>query len=81
LSKIWRFHVHLRRPEGRVRACPLSSSEQPRAFNQVALAVVRRCFFDRSRAELDRRGRCYTLVSGEGEQRWMNALEAIREAS
>lgn len=44
-------------------------------------AAERRRFFDRSRAELDRRCLPYALVSGEGEQRWINALEAIRQAS
>ena len=41
----------------------------------------RRRFFDLSRAELDRRRLPYALVSGQGEQRYLAALEAIRRAS
>ena len=38
----------------------------------------RRRFFDLSRAELERRKLPYALVTGEGERRYLNALEAIR---
>ncbi len=40
----------------------------------------RQRFFDLSRAELDRRNLPYALVSGQGEQRYHAALEAIRRA-
>ena len=43
-------------------------------------AEARRRFFDLSRAELDRRGLPYALITGEGERRYWNALEAIRRA-
>ena len=42
--------------------------------------AARHRFFDRSRAELDRRGLRYKLVSGTGERRWLSALDAIRQA-
>lgn len=41
---------------------------------------ARRRFFDRCRAELERRGVPYALVSGRGEQRYMNAVRAIERA-
>ena len=41
---------------------------------------ARRRFFDRSRAELERRGVRWALVSGEGSRRYGNALAAIKEA-
>lgn len=40
----------------------------------------RRRFFDLSRAELERRGLRWALVSGEGEARWESVLRAV-EAS
>jgi NadR type nicotinamide-nucleotide adenylyltransferase len=40
----------------------------------------RRQFFELSKAELDRRGVRYAIVSGEGEARYRNALRAIEEA-
>ena len=43
-------------------------------------AEARQRFFDLSRAELDRRNLPYALVSGQGERRYHNALEAIRRA-
>jgi len=43
-------------------------------------AASRRRFFDLSRAELDRRGVAYALVSGQGELRYLNALKAIERA-
>lgn len=41
---------------------------------------ARRRFFDRSRAELDRRGVRWALVSGEGEARFEAAVAAIKAA-
>ena len=41
----------------------------------------RRAFFDQSRAELDRRGVPWALVSGTGDARWMSALDAISRLS
>ncbi|MEH3047799.1 AAA family ATPase [Sphingomonas adhaesiva] len=43
-------------------------------------AEDRRRFFDRSRAELDRRGVRWAIVSGEGACRYRSALRAIRAA-
>lgn len=40
----------------------------------------RREFFERSRAELDRRGLAYALVGGAGEVRFQNALALLGEA-
>jgi len=40
----------------------------------------RQRFYDLSRAELDRRGVRWVLVTGQGEQRLANALAAIRAA-
>ena len=40
----------------------------------------RQRFFDLCKAELDRRGVRWALVSGQGERRWLNTLEAIRRA-
>ncbi|MGI4732964.1 MAG: AAA family ATPase [Janthinobacterium lividum] len=40
----------------------------------------RRRFHDLCRAELDRRGVRWASVSGQGEQRWLHTLEAIRRA-
>ena len=40
----------------------------------------RQRFFDLSRAELERRGVRWALVRGEGSRRFLNALEAIRQA-
>ena len=37
----------------------------------------RQRFFDLSRAELERRGVRWTLISGEGSRRYLNALAAI----
>ena len=37
-------------------------------------------FFDLSRAELERRGVPWVLIGGEGERRYLAALDAIREA-
>ena len=45
-----------------------------RMFGTTAL---RRRFFDLSRAELDRRGVPWALVSGQGSHRYLNALRAI----
>ncbi len=45
-----------------------------RMFGSVA---ERKRFFDLSRAELDRRGVCYALVSGQGPDRLAAALAAI----
>ncbi len=41
---------------------------------------LRRKFFDMSRAELEKRGVPWTLVAGHGEDRFRNALAAIRDA-
>ncbi len=41
---------------------------------------LRRRFFELSRAELDRRGVPWAMVSGRGEARYANALEAIERA-
>lgn len=41
----------------------------------------RRRFFDLSRAELDRRGVPWVLVSGSGDARWLSALDAIARLS
>ncbi|MBY0583406.1 MAG: ATP-binding protein [Sphingomonas sp.] len=43
-------------------------------------AETRRRFFDLSRAELERRGVVWTLVGGQGDARFQNALGAIRAA-
>ena len=43
-------------------------------------AERRRRFFDLSRRELERRGVPWSLVGGEGERRYLNALAAIRAA-
>lgn len=40
----------------------------------------RRRFFDLSRAELERRGVAWTLVGGQGEDRFDHALQALRDA-
>jgi len=42
--------------------------------------AARQRFFDLSKAELDRRGLPYALVSGTGEARYQNALAAIDAA-
>ena len=42
--------------------------------------AARQRFFDLSRVELERRGLRWALVSGQGSQRYLNALEAIRTA-
>jgi NadR type nicotinamide-nucleotide adenylyltransferase len=44
-------------------------------------AEARKRFFDLSRAELERRGVAWTLVSGQGEARLANAVAAIEAAS
>ena len=41
----------------------------------------RQRFFDLSRRELERRGVRWALISGQGERRWLNALDAIRAAA
>ena len=41
---------------------------------------ARRRFFDLSKRELERRGVRWTLVSGEGSRRYLNALAAIETA-
>jgi len=41
----------------------------------------RQRFFDLSKAELERRGVRWTLVSGEGEARWESVLRAVEAAS
>lgn len=41
---------------------------------------ARRQFFDLSKAELERRGVPWRLVSGEGTRRFLNALAAIEDA-
>lgn len=43
--------------------------------------VARRRFFDLSKAELDRRGVRWALVSGEGEARWENVLRGLDSVS
>jgi NadR type nicotinamide-nucleotide adenylyltransferase len=43
-------------------------------------ATERQRFFDLSRAELERRGVRWALVRGQGEARWLCALEAIARA-
>ena len=42
---------------------------------------LRRRFFDLSRQELERREVPWALVSGDGEERFENAMKAIREAA
>ena len=44
-------------------------------------AAERQRFFDLSRRELERRGVRWALVSGEGSQRYINALHAIETLS
>ena len=44
-------------------------------------AALRRKFFDLSKAELERRGVMWRLVSGVGEARWDCVLAAVRLAS
>ena len=44
-------------------------------------ADTRQRFFDLSREELERRAVRWELVSGHGEQRYLNALAAIRRAA
>ena len=44
-------------------------------------AAARQRFFDLSRAELERRGVAWALVSGEGERRYLNAVAAIERAT
>ena len=44
------------------------------------ISETRQRFFDLSRAELERRNLPYALITGEGEQRYLNALQAIRRA-
>lgn len=41
----------------------------------------RQRFFDLSKAELERRGVRWALVSGEGEARWQSVLRAVEAAS
>ena len=41
---------------------------------------ARRRFFELSKRELERRGVRWTLVSGEGSRRYLNALAAIEQA-
>lgn len=48
-----------------------------RMFGSVA---ARRRFFDLSRAELERRGVRWALVSGDGEARWDSVLRALDAA-
>jgi NadR type nicotinamide-nucleotide adenylyltransferase len=43
-------------------------------------AEARRRFFELSKAELERRGVRWALVSGQGDARWNNALAAIAAA-
>lgn len=43
-------------------------------------AAERRRFFDLSRAALERQGVRWAMVGGQGERRWLAALEAIRRA-
>ena len=43
-------------------------------------ASDRRKFFDLSKRELERRGVRWAIVRGEGSKRYLNALEAIRQA-
>lgn len=49
-----------------------------RMFGQAA---ERRRFFDLSRAELERRGVRWALVSGQGEARFRSALTAVEDAA
>ena len=42
---------------------------------------ARRRFFDLSKLELERRGVRWALVGGQGEQRYLNTLEAIRRSA
>ena len=44
-------------------------------------ATQRQRFFDLSRAELERRRLPWALVSGQGSQRYLNALKAIEQAA
>jgi len=44
-------------------------------------ATQRQRFFDLSRAELERRRLPWALVSGQGSQRYLNALKAIEHAA
>jgi len=44
-------------------------------------ARERQLFFDRSRAELERRGVRWAMVRGEGSRRYLNAVEAIERAA
>ena len=53
---------------------------EPDGTRMFGTARARRRFFDLSRAELERRRLPYALVSGDGERRYLNALEAIRRA-
>ncbi len=41
---------------------------------------LRRTFFELSKTELVRRGVPWTLVGGHGDDRFRNALQAIRDA-
>ena len=43
-------------------------------------AADRQRFYDRSKAELERRGVRWASVGGEGPRRFLNALDAIRQA-
>ncbi len=53
---------------------------EPDGTRMFGTLAERQRFFDLSRAELERRGVRWELVSGQGERRWLNALEAIRRA-
>ena len=43
--------------------------------------AARQRFFDLSRAELERRGARWALVTGKGEARWENVLRAVEDFS